>query len=30
MARGPKAIALDLSEHERAELERLIRQRSAG
>jgi transposase len=30
MARGPKAIALHLSEHERAELERLIRRRSAG
>ena len=30
MARGPQAIALHLSEHERAELERLIRRRSAG
>lgn len=30
MARGPKAIALHLSEHERVELERLIRRRSAG
>lgn len=30
MARGPKAIALHLSEQERAELERLIRRRSAG
>jgi transposase len=30
MARGPKAIALHLSEDERTELERLIRRRSAG
>ena len=30
MARGPKAIALHLSEHEWAELERIIRRRSAG
>ncbi len=30
MARGPKAIALFLSEHERAELERIVRRRSAG
>ena len=30
MARGPKAIALHLSEDERAELERIIRRRSAG
>jgi transposase len=30
MARGPKAIALHLSEHERAELERIVRRRSAG
>jgi hypothetical protein len=30
MARGPQAIALHLSEHEWAELERLIRRRSAG
>ena len=30
MARGPKAIALHLSEQERAELERLVRRRSAG
>ena len=30
MARGPKAIALHLSEDERTELERIIRRRSAG
>ncbi len=30
MASGPKAIALCLSEDERAELERIIRRRSAG
>jgi transposase len=30
MARGPKAIAFHLSEDERAELERIIRRRSAG
>ena len=30
MARGPKAIAIHLSEDERAELERIIRRRSAG
>ena len=30
MARGPKAIALHLSEHERTELERIVRRRSAG
>ena len=30
MARGPKAIAFHLSEGERAELERIIRRRSAG
>ena len=30
MARGPKAIVLHLSKHERIELERLIRRRSAG
>jgi transposase len=30
MARGPKAIALHLSEHERAELERIVRRRCAG
>ena len=30
MARGPKAIALHLSEHERAELERIVRRRSAS
>ena len=30
MARGPKAIAIQLSEDERAELERIIRRRSAG
>ena len=30
MAHGPKAIALHLSEDERAELERLIRRRGAG
>ena len=30
MARGPQAIALHLSEHERTELERIVRRRSAG
>ena len=30
MARGPEAIAIHLSEDERAELERIIRRRSAG
>ena len=30
MARGPKAIALHLSQDERAELERIVRRRSAG
>jgi len=30
MACGPKAIAIHLSEHERAELERIVRRRSAG
>ena len=30
MARGPKAIALHLSEHERTELERIVRRRNAG
>ena len=30
MARGPKAIALHLSEDERSELERIVRRRGAG
>lgn len=30
MARGPKAIAIHLSEDERAELERIVRRRGAG